>query len=158
MNLNRAYDRSRDAFKFDQLNTLNALYIPESINEENLGAASDTKYRRYPLQMIGYNKLSISYLLTAAADNTVTMKVYATNLEEYTMPDEDTAIANTDEIFDISSDVLGGASVTVTGDTTGDIVKASDLDYVWVFIELKFDEAGGASPSNAADIRTLRKW
>jgi|SaaInlLV_10m_DNA_2_1039722.scaffolds.fasta_scaffold07643_3 hypothetical protein len=128
----------------------------QDIDEDNEGAQNDTKYTRHTVYCSTFNYMSGSYLLTADdTHNDVTLRAWATMKTDFALPDEDTAITDSDEIFDISDDVLGNAAgITINDGTVGDIffIDLPTRPYA-IFFELQYDEDNTAAPANAADIR-----
>ena len=128
----------------------------QDIDEDNEGAQNDTKYTRHTVYCSTFNYMSGSYLLTADdTHNDVTLRAWATMKTDFALPDEDTAITDSDEIFDISDDVLGNAAgITINDGTVGDIffIDLTTRPYA-IFFELQYDEDNTAAPANAADIR-----
>lgn len=132
---------------------------PEHVDEDNEGARNDTKYTRTAIEMGSYKYLSFTYLITSDdVHNDVRLKVYATNKNNYSLPDEDTAIADSDMIFDVSEEVLGNAAgISVNNGSSGDneCIDTPTKYYAFVF-ELKYDEDDTSTPLNAVDIYIIR--
>lgn len=131
------------------------------IDEDNEGAQNDTKYTRHEVICGTFNYMSLTYLLTSDdTHNDVTLDVYATNKSDYTVPDEDTAIVDSDEIFNISEEVLGNASgITINNGTVGDeVVIDQPSKFEAIIIELKYEEDNTGAPANAADIRYIQYY
>jgi hypothetical protein len=152
-----ALDVMLSALKIISQNPAYAHYTdPQHIDEDNEGAQNDTKYTRYAVNMASYKFLGGSYLITADdTHNDVTLKVYGTYKTDYALPDEDTAIADSDEIFNISEAVLGDAAgKTVNNASLGGLFSiASERQYEAIIFELMYEEDNTAAPANAADIR-----
>jgi len=151
-------------FDNDQLATLVSILNPcyshytdfTHIDEDNEGSQNDTKYTRHAVEMASFKRITGSYLITSDdTHNDVTLNIFATCKDDYTLPDEDTAIADSDEIFSISESVLGDAAgKTINNDSLGALFNISDpRQYHAVIFELKYEEDNTAAPANAADVR-----
>ena len=132
---------------------------PEHVDEDNAGAQNDTKYTRTAIEMGSYKYLSFTYLITSDdIHNDVRLKVYATNKNDYSLPDEDTAIVDSDIIFDVSEEVLGNAAgISVNNGSSGDneCIDKPTKYYAFIF-ELKYDEDNTGTPLNAVDVYITR--
>lgn len=155
----KAFDPSTNANNVNVLNPEYTHYVgTQSIDEDNIGAQNTIYYSRYAYDMTEYKNMTLSYLLTGDdAHNTVTLKVYATLKPDYTLPATSAAIADTDEIFNISQSVLGDAGgIVATGATVGGIAFIDTPSRCEaIIIELKYVEDNTAAPGNAADVRVL---
>lgn len=128
---------------------------PEHIDEDNKGAQNDIKYTRHAYPMGSFVHKSFTYLITADdAHNIVRLMVYATNKHDYVLPNEDTAIADADMIYNISDEVLGDpAGITVTNGSAGDnVVIDTDTKFHTFIFELQYSEDNTGTPLNAADV------
>jgi len=133
----------------------------EHVDEDNEGAQNDTKYTRRVVTWDSYKHMSFTYLLTSDdAHNDVRLMIYATNKSDYTLPDEDTAIVDSDMIFSVSEEVLGDAAgISINNGSVGEneCIDLNTKYYAFIF-ELKYDEDDTAAPANAADIYLLKYY
>ena len=150
------YDLDKDVAKFELENPDYSHYNdPEHLDDDNLGATGMTgTYERDIIPGSSYNHMSATFLLTADdTGNTVTMKIYASNDPDITLPAATVAIVASDGIPDISTMVLGTGSISVNGGSTGGyFVIDEDTQFENYVIERLYVTATAGTVGNAADI------
>ena len=155
--LYKAYDKFLQSLRIYVINSEYANWTSEQhISEADRGTQNVSTYSRTALQMGNFTKFSLSYLLTTAdTHNDVTLKVYATNKSDYTLPAVTVAIADTDEIFNISLDILGDAAgKTINNATIGDIIFVdTPIKPEYLIFEVLYAEDNTAAPDNASELR-----
>lgn len=144
--LDKAYDQSLDAGKQFIINPEYEHYTsPEKLVDTEDVADGTTE--RYIIPFEGYKYLSMhARLYTNSGDDEITVTFWATNDGDA----DDSADTNW---VDISSDVLGGASVSATGAaTTEEGIYFIDVPTVALKFMVKVVYAAGGTPDNKTEI------